>query len=115
MVFGLAGRSVWASIRLLRSSGGQGRADFGSVRLHVRDSRPVAVIILALMLGWWIQMVYAGRAEQVLVHGRALSKTPAAPWYANHSRGCSSPPQSRVIACFISVCRSCPFISSTGA
>ena len=66
MVFGLAGRSVWASIRLLRSSGGQGRADFGSVRLHVRDSRPVAVIILALMLGWWIQMVYAG-AEQVLV------------------------------------------------
>jgi len=66
MVFGLAGQSVWYTICRLRSSEWQFSTDVGAANSPMRGYRPAWVVILALLLGWWLQMAYVG-VEQVLI------------------------------------------------
>ena len=63
VVFGLVGRSVWYAIRLFRTSDDS----------PMPGRRAISVVLLALLAGWWLQMVYAG-VEQVLITAEHFKK-----------------------------------------
>ena len=64
MVFGLVGHGVWHAISSLWLSSGRHGVATRSTHSRLQDWRPVMGV--ALLLGWGLQMAYAG-AEQILV------------------------------------------------